>query len=99
MDKEPVRGLCKAMNGCARNSQEMTAPLDSMKMKRDKLNATGKFQKVLGEFGKGELKSSSGQAVTNPKQAVAIAASESGQSYKQKQSDRKNADRFGMRKK
>ena len=40
-----VRGACKAMNACSWNSQEMTAPLDAMKTKRDKLNATGKFQK------------------------------------------------------
>jgi hypothetical protein len=35
-----------------------------------------KVGKVMGEFKRGELKSSSGQKVTNPKQAVAIAMSE-----------------------
>ena len=35
---------------------------------------------VMHEFGQGNLQSSSGQKVTNPKQAVAIALSESGQS-------------------
>ena len=63
----------------------------------DKIKNTPKFNYVMSEFGKNELKSSSGNIVTNPKQAVAIAASESGQSYKQKQSDRKHADRFGLR--
>jgi len=36
----------------------------------------GKVKKVMGEFKSGTLKSSSGQSVTNPKQAVAIALSE-----------------------
>ena len=36
----------------------------------------GKVRKVMKEFGAGTLKSSSGQKVTNPKQAVAIALSE-----------------------
>jgi hypothetical protein len=35
-----------------------------------------KVKKVMGEFKSGSLKSSSGQKVTNPKQAVAIALSE-----------------------
>jgi Family of unknown function (DUF6496) len=34
------------------------------------------------KFGKGTLRSSSGEKVTNPKQAIAIALSESGQSKK-----------------
>jgi hypothetical protein len=37
---------------------------------------------VMGEFKRGDLKSSSGQKVTNPKQAVAIAMSEAGASKK-----------------
>jgi hypothetical protein len=32
----------------------------------------GKVQKVMGEYKRGTLKSSSGAKVTNPKQAVAI---------------------------
>lgn len=36
----------------------------------------GKVKKVMREFKVGSLKSSSGQRVTNPKQAVAIALSE-----------------------
>jgi hypothetical protein len=35
-----------------------------------------KISKVMGEFKGGSLKSSSGQKVTNPRQAVAIALSE-----------------------
>ena len=40
---------------------------------------SSKFKKVMEEFGKGELKSSSGEKVTDPKQAKAIAYSESGE--------------------
>jgi len=35
-----------------------------------------KVSKVMGEFGKGKLESSSGEKVTDPKQAQAIAFSE-----------------------
>lgn len=38
-----------------------------------------KFKKVMEEFGKGELESSSGEKVTDPKQAKAIAYSEAGE--------------------
>ena len=41
-----------------------------------------KVKKVMKEFKSGELKSSSGDKVTNPKQAVAIALSEAGLSKK-----------------
>ena len=41
-------------------------------------HATGKFAKVMHEFKHGTLKSSSGEKVTNPAQAKAIAASEAG---------------------
>lgn len=41
-----------------------------------------KVGKVLGEFKRGALKSSSGKKVTNPKQAVAIGLSEAGLSRK-----------------
>jgi hypothetical protein len=39
-----------------------------------------KVARTMGEFKEGELKSSSGQRVTNPKQAVAIALNQTGQS-------------------
>lgn len=54
-------------------------PKNAPKTKK-KQRAKEEFDK----FGKGTLKSSSGQKVTNPKQAVAIALSESGQSKKGK---------------
>lgn len=41
-----------------------------------------KFNKVMGEFGKGKLKTSAGKVVKDKKQALAIAYSESGQSKK-----------------
>jgi len=65
-------------------------------MKTDLL-PTGKFKKVMAEYGNGTLKTSSGGQVNGPKQAEAIAASESGQSYNQQTKKQKNADRFGMR--
>ena len=43
-----------------------------------------KISKVMREFKTNKLKSSSGQKVTNPKQAIAIALSEAGQSKKMK---------------
>jgi len=45
------------------------------KMKKT-LKAPAKVGKVMGEFKSGELKTSAGKPVTNPKQAVAIALSE-----------------------
>ena len=51
-------------------------------MKKDKVGT------VMGEFKRGELKSSSGQKVTNPKQAIAIAMSEAGISKKGSKMDR-----------
>ena len=41
-----------------------------------------KVEKVMREFKAGKLKSSSGQKVTNPKQAIAIGLSEAGMSKK-----------------
>ena len=43
-----------------------------------------KIARVLREFKAGKLKSSSGEAVTDPKQAMAIALSEAGMSRKSK---------------
>ena len=43
-----------------------------------------KISKVMTEYGKGKLKSSSGQKVTNPRQALAIALSESRRVAKKK---------------
>ena len=79
---------CKGMNSC-----------NGMKNNRKDLNATPKFKKVMQEYGNGNLKTSSGQQVNSPKQAEAIAASESGQSYNDQINKFKHADRYGMRKK
>lgn len=43
-----------------------------------------KVEKVMHEFKEGELKSSSGQKVTDHEQAIAIAMSEAGMSKKKK---------------
>jgi hypothetical protein len=40
------------------------------------MNKSKKVGTVMKEYGAGKLKSSSGQKVTNPKQAIAIAMSE-----------------------
>lgn len=40
------------------------------------MNKQGKIRRVMSEFKEGSLKSSSGQKVKNPKQAIAIALSE-----------------------
>ena len=44
-----------------------------------------KVAKVMREFKSGKLKSSSGEAVKNPKQALAIALSQAGMSRKPKE--------------
>lgn len=46
------------------------------------MKAEKKISKVMTEFGKGKLKSSSGQKVKNPKQAIAIALSEASKAKK-----------------
>lgn len=43
-----------------------------------------KISKVMNEYGKGSLKSSSGAKVSNPKQAMAIAMSEAGKTKPKK---------------
>ena len=50
-----------------------------------------KVGKVMREFKAGKLKSSSGQKVTNPKQAMAIGLSEAGLSKPKKESEMKYA--------
>lgn len=49
-----------------------------------KTKAEKKISKVMREFKGKKLKSSSGQKVTNPKQAIAIALSEAGVKKKKK---------------
>ncbi len=48
-----------------------------------------KVKKVMDEWKDGELKTNAGKPVKDQKQAVAIALSESGQSYKQKNKSKK----------
>lgn len=59
--------------------------LENHKKKKETPDEQGKFGLVMGEFKHGGLKSSSGQKVTSPDQAKAIAASESGISKKKKE--------------
>ena len=47
-----------------------------------KAGKQAKIEKVMSEHKHGDLRSSSGQKVTNPKQALAIALESSGQSRK-----------------
>ncbi len=56
--------------------------------KRKKLNPEEKMTVVMKEWKGGTLHSGSGAIVTNPKQAVAIGMSESGQSDKSKAAKR-----------
>ena len=53
------------------------------------MQGQNKVRKVMDEFKSGKLKSSSGQKVTNPKQAIAIGLSEAGMSKPKKESDMK----------
>lgn len=63
--------------------QAMAGPNDQMgAQQRFKKGGQVKIKKVMEEFKAGKLKSSSGQKVTNPKQAIAIGLSEAGLSKK-----------------
>lgn len=50
---------------------------------RTKAGKARKVAKTMREFKQGDLESSSGQKVKNPKQAIAIALSQSGQAKRQ----------------
>ena len=54
-----------------------------MALPKTKQGRRAKLKTVLHEFKEGELHSGSGAKVTNPKQALAIALSESGQAKPQ----------------
>jgi len=60
------------------------AAKDVKKAKGGMTKGQKKIRTVMREFKAKKLKSSSGQKVTNPKQAIAIALSEAGQSKKMK---------------
>jgi hypothetical protein len=51
-------------------------------MAKKPTKAQEKVEKVMSEYSAGTLKSSSGQKVTNRKQAIAIALSEAGKTRK-----------------
>ena len=56
------------------------------------------ISRVMHEFKRGELESSSGRKVRNPKQAIAIGLSEAGASrYESKETNRKNLQRTKAR--
>jgi hypothetical protein len=56
------------------------------------------ISRVMHEFKHGELESSSGRKVKNPKQAIAIGLSEAGASrYESKETNRKNLQRTKAR--
>lgn len=58
--------------------------------RKRKVKGKPKVKKVMGEYKRGKLKSSSGRKVTSRKQAVAIAMSEAGMSkVKKKRKKRK----------
>lgn len=82
-----MNNSCNAYNSCKGMSR----------IGRKDIEPNHKFKKVMQEYGEGTLKSSSGQQVNSRQQALAIAASESGQSYNDNLKKFKKADRFGMR--
>ena len=49
---------------------------------KTKAGKQAKVEKVMSEWKSGDLRSSSGQKVTNPKQAIAIGLSEAGKTRK-----------------
>ena len=70
--------------------QAMSGPNDQMTQRFAK-GGQAKVGKVMSEFKSGKLKSSSGQKVTNPKQAIAIGLSEAGLSKKAKGGEMKES--------
>jgi hypothetical protein len=68
----------------------MSGPNDQMTQRFAK-GGQAKVGKVMSEFKSGKLKSSSGQKVTNPKQAIAIGLSEAGLSKKAKGGEMKES--------
>jgi len=71
--------------------QAQAGPNDQMGQMRFAKGGQAKVGKVMSEFKSGKLKSSSGQKVTNPKQAIAIGLSEAGLSKKAKGGEMKES--------
>lgn len=79
----PYKDYLKGKSKAERASMGLEAEQTSTNA-MDRFKKGGKVGKVMGEFKSGSLKSSSGQKVTNRKQAMAIAMSEAGKSMKTK---------------
>jgi hypothetical protein len=77
--RKAAREIILANNKNAASKQKQPTRKSSL-MK----NGKKKVAKVMREYGKGKLKSSSGQKVKSQKQAIAIALSEAGMSKKKK---------------
>lgn len=74
-------------------NQTSTNAMDQLRWKKGGVVPKGgKVGKVMGEFNSGALKSSSGQKVTNRKQAMAIAMSEAGKSKMKKYNGKKGSE-------
>jgi len=67
-----------------RGAKASTLESTGKKKPSTKMEKKKKVKKVMDEWKEGKLKSNGGKVVKDQKQAVAIALSESGQSYKQK---------------
>lgn len=70
------------MGKAIRNALKHADKLGAGAKKRRHLSPDNKFKTVMAEFKRGTLHSGSGTIITNPKQAVAIAYSESRRSKK-----------------
>lgn len=95
LTKSMVNAAAKELSN-ANQSEQQSAPSEiqmgesaSPKKKEQK-----KIDKVMGEFGKGELKTSYGTKVTDPKQAIAIAYSEAGLSKKTNEAIKAEVERL-----
>lgn len=72
------------MNSAQKEAMRHPNKLGAGAMKRKHLKGKEKVGVVMSEFKRGTLHSGSGEIVTNPKQAIAIAMSEAGLSKKGK---------------
>lgn len=68
--------------------------MPTLKKNAPKKAKKARMQGEMDKFKKGSLKSSSGKKVTNPKQAIAIGLSESGQSKKKTDPSEKLLSRY-----
>ncbi len=72
------------MNSKQKEAMKHPDKLGAGAKKRQSLHGKEKREVVMEEFKRGKLNSGSGEKVTDPKQAVAIAYSESGEKKKKK---------------